>query len=99
MFPTLARMNAAAAGAKTHYLITLVRSPIGLPARSKANLEALGLHRLHQRVLQAHDATAAGKILKVKELVTVENVEYEMGLKALQRRRPEGAGIEVVGKY
>lgn len=99
MFPTLARMNAAAPGAKTHYLIRLVRSPIGLPARSKANLEALGLYRLHQKVLQKHDVTSAGKILKVKELVVVENVEYEEGLKALARRRPEGSGVEVIGKY
>lgn len=99
MFPTLARMNAAAAGQKTHYLITLKRSPIGLPARSKATLEALGLHRLHQKVLQKHDPTAAGKIIRVKELVTVENVEYETGLKALNRRRPEGSGVEVIGKY
>lgn len=99
MLPTLARMNAAGAGEKTHYLIRLVRSPIGLPPRSKANLVALGLYRLHQKVLQKHDVTTAGKILRVKELVTVENVGYEEGMKALARRRPEGSGVEVIGKY
>ncbi|TXT13077.1 hypothetical protein VHUM_01478 [Vanrija humicola] len=94
MIPTLRALNAA----PTHHLITLVRSARGLPPQSKATLEALGLHRLHQRVLHPFGPTTAGKILKVKELVTVHNVTEIDGLAALERRRPEGAGVVPTGR-
>lgn len=82
----------------THHLITLVRSSRGLPPQSRQTLEALGLHRLHQAVLQPFSGPTAGKILKVKELVTVQNVEEETGRRLMARRRPEGGGFEVSGR-
>jgi ribosomal protein L30 len=97
MFPTLRTLTAAPA-APTHYLITLVRSARGLPPASGATLEALGLHRLHQSVLQEHSSAAAGKILRVKELVTVRNVSAAEGEAFLARRRGEGAGVVVTGR-
>lgn len=97
MIPSLRALNAAAS-APTHHLITLVRSARGLPPQSKATLEALGLHRLHQSALHPFGATTAGKILKVKELVTVRNVSEYEGLLALERRRPEGAGVVPTGR-
>jgi ribosomal protein L30 len=103
MLPTLARRAASASASAststpTHYLITLVRSARGLPPRSGATLEALGLHRLHQSVLQEHSAAAAGKILRVKELITVRNVTAEEGAAFLERRRPEGSGVVSTGR-
>ncbi|KIJ62947.1 hypothetical protein HYDPIDRAFT_188841 [Hydnomerulius pinastri MD-312] len=59
---------------KTHFKITLRRSAIALGERKKETLVSLGLHRRTQTVYQAHTPEAAGKILKVKELVEVENV-------------------------
>ncbi|KAG6851348.1 hypothetical protein H0H93_005746 [Arthromyces matolae] len=58
----------------THYKITLRRSAISLGDKIKATLVALGLHRRHQTVYQRHTPEAAGKILRIKELVEVENV-------------------------
>jgi large subunit ribosomal protein L30 len=58
----------------THFRITLRRSAIGLPKSSKRTLEALGIHRKGATVFQAHSPEAAGKILRVKELVEVQNV-------------------------
>lgn len=86
-------------GSPTHYLITLERSPIGLPPASRATLEALGLHdKLHRAVMHPFSATTAGQILKVKELVRVKNVTEQEGLEYIQRGKGEGQGWEVVGK-
>lgn len=58
----------------THYKITLRRSAIALPEPFKATLVSLGIHRRMQTVYHPHTPECAGKILKVKELVEVENV-------------------------
>jgi large subunit ribosomal protein L30 len=58
----------------THYKITLRRSAISLPQAFKATLVTLGIHRRMQTVYHPHSPECAGKILKVKELVEVENV-------------------------
>jgi len=58
----------------TYFKITQHRSAIGLPKRYKDTLLALGLRRRLQTVFLRHSAPAAGKILRVKELVKVENV-------------------------
>ncbi|KAH7325297.1 hypothetical protein B0J17DRAFT_681800 [Rhizoctonia solani] len=58
----------------SHFRITLRRSAIGLPKASKRTLEALGIHRRGAVVFQKHTPEAAGKILRVKELVEVQNV-------------------------
>lgn len=83
----------------THYRITLVRSAIALPKRSKATLVSLGIHRRMQTVYHPHNPINAGKILRVKELVTVENVPASaVRTKTEQRkeRRP-GRGFVVTG--
>ncbi|KAH7073424.1 hypothetical protein BKA62DRAFT_308993 [Auriculariales sp. MPI-PUGE-AT-0066] len=58
----------------THFRITLRRSAIALPERFGRTLTALGLHRRMRTVFQPHGQVAAGMILKVKELVEVQNV-------------------------
>lgn len=77
--PSTATADAASTSAQTssnltHFRITLHRSAIGLPARTKQTLEALGIHRRMQTVFHKHTPDIAGKILKVKELVEVTNV-------------------------
>ena len=61
----------------TYFKITQHRSAIGLPQRYKDTLVSLGLRRRLQTVFLPHSAPAAGKILRVKELVKVENVAQE----------------------
>ena len=82
----------------THYRITLRRSAIGLPKRSKATLEALGIHRRMQTVYHKHTPESAGKILAVKELVEVENVPASMvrTKEEMTRERRHPKGYEVV---
>ncbi len=55
--------------------ITQVRSKIGRPERQKRTLEALGLRRIRHTV--EHEATPQilGMVLKVKHLVTVEELD------------------------
>lgn len=86
---------------KTFYRITLLRSAIALPKRYKATLVALGIHRRMQTVYHPHKPDIAGKILRVKELVRVENVpESAVRTKTEQRleKRPT-PGFEVIGTW
>lgn len=54
--------------------ITLVRSPIGYSKRQKRTVEALGLRRLHQSVVQPDNPAIRGMVRKVNHLVVVEEV-------------------------
>ncbi|GJJ12466.1 hypothetical protein Clacol_006708 [Clathrus columnatus] len=86
---------------KTYYKITLLRSAIALPKRYKDTLVTLGIHRRMQTVFHPHKPDIAGKILRVKELVQVENVPASaVRTKTEQRweRRPD-PGFEVVGTW
>ncbi|KAJ9097694.1 hypothetical protein QFC21_004731 [Naganishia friedmannii] len=111
--------SAAGSSQPSHYLITLKRSPIGLPDTSKQTLAALGFlpsskhyypkgpkasanPKLNRSVLHPFSETAAGMILKVKELVEVRNVSQEAGEMEVVRRngsKGEGRGWEVAGSY
>ncbi|KAG8683580.1 hypothetical protein FRC11_013348, partial [Ceratobasidium sp. 423] len=85
----------------THFRITLRRSAIGLPKPSKRTLEALGIHRRGATVFQKHSPEAAGKILRVKELVEVENVpESEVKTKQeMRQERKAVRGYSVIGRW
>lgn len=56
------------------FRITLHRSAIGLPKRTRGVLAALGLRRRTQTVFHPVSPDFAGMIMKVKELVKVEEV-------------------------
>ncbi|KAF9475436.1 hypothetical protein BDN70DRAFT_883691 [Pholiota conissans] len=83
----------------THFKITLRRSAISLGDKIKGTLLALGFHRRHQTVYHPHGPEVAGKILRVKELVEVENVPTHMVMTAGQQRQARKAprGYKVVG--
>jgi len=83
----------------TYYKITLRRSAIALPEPFKATLVSLGIHRRMQTVYHPHTPECAGKILKVKELVEVENVPASaVRTKTEQRQeRKASKGYKVVG--
>ncbi|KAF5616282.1 ribosomal L30 [Fusarium sp. NRRL 52700] len=59
------------------FRITLHRSAIGLPERTRGVLAALGLRRRMQTVFHPVHPQFAGMILKVKELVRVEEMYQE----------------------
>lgn len=83
----------------THFKITLRRSAISLGERIQETLVSLGIHRRHQTVYHPHSQVVAGKILRVKELVEVENVpEHLVKTKQQQRQERKAArGYVVVG--
>ncbi|KAF8193349.1 hypothetical protein BJ912DRAFT_960805 [Pholiota molesta] len=83
----------------THFKITLRRSGISMGDKIKGTLLALGFHRRHQTVYHPHGPEVAGKILRVKELVEVENVPTHMVMTAGQQRQARKAprGYKVVG--
>ncbi|KAF9450490.1 hypothetical protein P691DRAFT_810309 [Macrolepiota fuliginosa MF-IS2] len=83
----------------THYKVTLRRSGISLGDKIKGTLEALGFHKRNQTVYHKHSSDIAGKILKVKELVEVENVPSNAVRSKWQQRQERKAvrGYKVVG--
>ncbi|KAI0833822.1 hypothetical protein BC628DRAFT_57068 [Trametes gibbosa] len=93
--------SSPAAGSEplTHYRITLRRSAISLSKNVKGTLEALGIHRRLQTVYHRHCPDIAGKILTVKELVSVQNVPASAVRTKLEQRmdRRASRGYVVAG--
>ncbi|RYP90338.1 hypothetical protein DL770_003561 [Monosporascus sp. CRB-9-2] len=74
----------------SYFRITLRRSAIGLPRRTRGVLAALGLRRRMQTVFHPVDAQFAGMIMKVKELVDVEETDRALTTRELRdARRPD----------
>ncbi|KAI0161433.1 hypothetical protein GGR57DRAFT_498942 [Xylariaceae sp. FL1272] len=85
-----ATRNKATKTNMSYFRITLHRSAIGLPERTRGVLAALGLRKRCQTVFKPVSPDAAGMIMKVKELVRVEEVDKAMTPKELRdSRRPE----------
>ena len=55
--------------------ITQVRSRIGASSQQRKNLDALGLHRIHQSVEHEDSAIIKGMLELVKQLVVIEQVK------------------------
>ncbi|KAG5645358.1 hypothetical protein DXG03_006420 [Asterophora parasitica] len=84
----------------THYKITLRRSAISLGDKIKGTLISLGIHRRMQTVYHRHTPEAAGKILRVKELVEVHNVPASQVRTASEQRleRKAKRGYKITGR-
>lgn len=54
--------------------ITLVKSPIGALKKHQATIQALGLKKMHDEVIQKDNACIRGMVFKVNHLVKVEEV-------------------------
>ncbi|EMR11536.1 ribosomal protein L30 [Pneumocystis murina B123] len=73
-----------------YFKITLQRSSIGLPKNIKRTLLSLGLRKRLSTVYHSISPVTAGKILKVKELVSVEEVDKRLTSIEMKRlRRPD----------
>ena len=57
--------------------ITLNHGKVGGKPTTRANLDALGLRKIGQSVIKKDNAATRGQILKVRHLVTVEEVAGE----------------------
>jgi len=55
--------------------ITLVKSPIASLEKHIRTVEALGLRKLHQSVVQPDNPAIRGMIFTVRHMVAVEEVE------------------------
>lgn len=72
------------------FRITLHRSAIGLPERTRGVLASLGLRKRTQTVFHPVSPQFAGMVMKVKELVKVEEVDKALTPKEMrEERRPE----------
>ena len=98
-FGTSSTTPPASAPPNTHFKITLRRSALSLGDKIKGTLKALGIHRRFQTVYFPHSPEVAGKILKVKELVEVENVPRHLVLTKREQRqqRKSPRGYKIVG--
>ncbi|KAJ6779614.1 hypothetical protein PWT90_05628 [Aphanocladium album] len=79
----------------SYFRITLHRSAIGLPERTRGVLAALGLRRRMQTVFHPAEPQFAGMIFKVKELVRVAEVERPLSKKEVKAQRTPEAGFWV----
>jgi large subunit ribosomal protein L30 len=74
----------------TYFRITLIRSAIGLPKKTRGVLAALGLRKRMATVFHPVTPDSAGQIMKVKELVAVSEVaEAKEKWQIQEERRPE----------
>lgn len=89
--------SSSAKTAADYYKVTLKRSTIGLPGDVRAASKTLGLFKLHQTTYQPVNASTAGLILKLKELVKVELVDSIPTKQELNALKP-AKGYTVVGR-
>ncbi|RVX68409.1 hypothetical protein B0A52_07409 [Exophiala mesophila] len=76
----------------TYFRITLIRSAIGLPAKSTNVLKALGLRKRMATVYHPVSLSVAGQIMKVKELVAVSEVDKALTKEEINRERVPDKG-------
>ncbi|GFP52646.1 hypothetical protein ACSS6W_003267 [Trichoderma asperelloides] len=77
------------------FRITLHRSAIGLPERTRGVLQALGLRRRMQTVFHPAEPQFAGMIMKVKELVRVQEVERRLTKGEVKAERTPEKGFYI----
>ncbi|KAK7744420.1 39S ribosomal protein L33, mitochondrial [Diatrype stigma] len=92
---TTAAAAATTPAAPSYFRVTLRRSAIGLPERTRGVLKALGLRRREQSVYHPVSPDFAGMILKVKELVEVEEADRALTSREMRDARKPDPGFWV----
>jgi large subunit ribosomal protein L30 len=77
------------------FRITLLRSGIGLPKRTQGVLKALGLRHRMKTVFYPVTPEVAGQIMKVKELVLVQEVDKPLTREELKKENRPDPGYYV----
>ena len=72
-----------------------MRSGIGLPKRTQGVLKALGLRKRMKTVFYPVTPEVAGQIMKVKELIKVEEVDAAKTKSELHAERSPDAGFYI----
>ncbi|PSR75292.1 ribosomal protein L30 [Coniella lustricola] len=89
---------AATSAATSFFRIHLHRSQIGMPQRTRDVLAALGLHKRGKTVYHPVHPQFAGMIMKVKELVKVDEVAYRPTPREIRAARQPDPGFWVEKK-
>ncbi|KAL2215927.1 mitochondrial 54S ribosomal protein YmL33 [Thermoascus aurantiacus ATCC 26904] len=79
----------------SYFRITLLRSAIGLPEKTHGVLKALGLKKRMATVFHPVTPDVAGQIMKVKELVDVQEVDRPLTKQELHLERKPDPGYYV----
>ena len=79
----------------SYFRITLMRSAIGLPAKSTNVLKALGLRKRMATVFHPVTTDVAGQIMKVKELVAVKEVDRRLTKQQVHQERVPDSGYYI----
>ena len=79
----------------SYFRVTLIRSAIGLPARTANVLKALGLKKRMATVFHPVSTSVAGQIMKVKELVAVSEVEKPLTKQEVHQERVPDPGFYI----
>ncbi|KAH7419789.1 ribosomal protein L30p/L7e-domain-containing protein [Cadophora sp. MPI-SDFR-AT-0126] len=77
----------------SYFRITLMRSGIGLTKRTQGVLKALGLRKRMKTVFYPVTPEVAGQIMKVKELVSVREVDRALTAHELRAERKPDIGF------
>ncbi|KAG4440897.1 hypothetical protein IFR05_003647 [Cadophora sp. M221] len=77
----------------SYFRITLMRSGIGLTKRTQGVLKALGLRQRMKTVFYPVTPEVAGQIMKVKELVSVREVDRALTVQELIAERKPDTGF------
>ncbi|RDL39256.1 putative 50S ribosomal protein L30 [Venustampulla echinocandica] len=77
----------------SYFRITLLRSGIGLTKRTQGVLKALGLRHRMTTVFYPVTPEVAGQIMRVKELVSVEEVEKPLTKAEVKAERTPEPGF------
>ena len=81
------------------FKITLMRSAIGLPRKSQGVLQALGLRKRMRTVYHPVSQEVAGQIMKVKELLAVEEVERALSKQEAKATRTPDSGYYIESRH
>lgn len=75
-----------------YFRITLQRSAIGLPKKYQGVLSSLGLRRRMKTVFHPVSTDVAGQIMKVKELISVTEVDQAFTQQEMKKQRQPDPG-------
>jgi len=79
----------------SYFRITLLRSGIGMPKRTQGVLKALGLRHRMTTVFFPVSPEVAGQVMRVKELVSVVEVNKPLSKEELREERRPDAGYYI----
>lgn len=78
------------------YKITQTRSTIGMPPRTRKNIEALGFKHRNQTIYQKVSPSTAHRLRFVKELVKIELTDASKSRQEINQERKSNPGFQIL---